>query len=368
MLAEHALTETGGSLDTPQGEPIVGALHFSGTRALDNRLDIAEALFDPTLQSVVDALKVSIGSRPGPVGNAFLLRPQSEIVSGWYNGVTIRPGFSLVLSDLRYAEECVYRHVCGEYLKLHFKLDGTSVIGSDQEENVPVPAGLMSFLVQPTHSVKYERIVGESRERSITMICSKDFVSGLLSPNMPDLPVSIADFLRARASHFSYDSLPMHPQMRPIVEDLLSPPDAGALGNLMIEAKALELLCFAIKHILGSSRTAETVRPRDRRKVDELCQILDEDTQAAFSIAELCRHLAWNETQMMECFKQVTGTTISNYRQRVRMDHALRQLCDTDASITEVAFNAGYEHPSNFATAFKRTFGFSPRLARTRLN
>jgi AraC-like DNA-binding protein len=242
------------------------------------------------------------------------------------------------------------------------------VIGSDQEEDMPVPSGLMSFLVQPTNSVKYERILGESRERSITMICSKDFVSGLLSPSTPDLPTSIADFLRARASHFSYDSLPMHPQMRPIVEDILSPPETGALGNLMIEAKALELLCFAIKHILGSSRSAETVRPRDRRKIEELCQILDDDTQAALSIADLCRHLAWNETQMMECFKQVTGTTISNYRQRIRMDHALRQLCDTDASITEVAFNAGYEHPSNFATAFKRTFGFSPRLARARLN
>ncbi len=335
---------------------------------LNKSLDTAETGFDPTLQSVVEALNIGVESRPGPVGQAFELLHEGETVSGWYNGITIRPGFSVVLSDLRYAEESTYHHVCGEYLKLHFKLDGTSVIGSDQEEDVPVPAGLMSFLVQPLDSVKYERIVGESRERSITMVCSKDFVSGLVSPNTPDLPVSIADFLRARASHFSYGSLPMHPQMRPIVEDILSPPHTGALGNLMIEAKALELLCFAIKQILGSSRMAETVRPRDRRKIEELCHILDDDTQASLSIADLCRHLAWNETQMMECFKQVTGSTISNYRQRVRMDNALRQLCDTDASITEVAFNAGYEHPSNFATAFKRTFGFSPRLARTRLN
>ncbi|MBB4631449.1 helix-turn-helix transcriptional regulator [Sphingosinicella soli] len=368
MLARHALAEKGGSLDTPTGKRIVGNLHFSGTRALNNSLDTAGTGFDPTLQSVVEAMKARIESRPGPVGKAFLLQPETETVRGWYNGLTIRPGFSLVLSDLRYAEQCVYHHECGEYLKLHFKLDGTSVIGSEQEEDVPVLPGLMSFLVQPTDSVKYERIVGESHERSITMICSKDFVSGLLSPGTPDLPASIADFLRARASHFTYDSLPMHPQMRPIVEDILSPPDTGALGNLMMEAKALELLCFAIKQILGSSRTTETVRPRDRRKIEELCRILGDDTQASYSIADLCRHLAWNETQMMECFKQVTGTTISTYRQRVRMDNARRQLCDTDASITEVAFNAGYEHPSNFATAFKRTFGYSPRLARARLN
>ena len=368
MLAAHAPAETGGSLDTPPGDRIVGALHFSGTRALNNSLDTAQTGFDPTLRSVVEALNADIERYPGPVGNAFRLVPDSDILRGQYHGMTIRPGFSMVLSDLHYTAENLYHHVCGDYMKLHFRLCGGSVIGSEQKEDVAVPAGRMSYLVQPPDSVKYERVGAESHERSITMICSKDFMSELLSPNTPDLPVPIADFLRARGPRFTHSGLPMPPQIRPIVEDILSPPQTGPLGNLMMEAKALELLCFAIRQILGSARTADSIRPRDRRKIEELCQILDEDTQASLSIADLCRHLAWNETQMMEGFKQVTGTTISNYRQRVRMDNALRQLCDTDASITEVAFNAGYEHPSNFATAFKRTFGFSPRLARARLN
>lgn len=368
MLWEHAWTETSGSLDTVPGEPIVGALHFSGMRALNDSIDTALAGFDPTLLPIIKAQKGHVEARPGPVGQAFHLQPDHETLSGWYDGLTIRPGFSLVLSDLRFTEESISRHHCGDHLKLHFKLSGTSVIGSDREEDATVSSGLMSFLVQPAYSMKYERMLRETHERSITMICSKDFVSGLLSPHTPDLPTSIADFLRARTSQFSYSTLPMPAQMRPIVEDILSQPRSNTLGNLMLEAKSLELLCFAIKQILGNSRAAEFVRARDRRKIEELCQILDDDTQASLSIADLCRHLAWNETQMMECFKQVTGTTISNYRQRVRMDNALRQLCDTDASITEVAFNAGYEHPSNFATAFKRTFGYSPRLARTRLN
>ncbi len=325
---------------------------------------------DPTLRSVVEALSGSgdITRSHGPLGWSFRLRPQNANASGLYQGTTIRPGFSLVLSDLQYTDESTYHHVCGEYLKLHFKLSGTSLIGSEQEENVPVPAGLMSFLVQPIESVKYEHVLENSHERSITMICSKDFVADILSPNTENLPTSIADFLRSRADRFSYNSLPMPPQMRPIVEDILNPPHTGMLGDLMVEAKALELLCFAIKQILGTSRSAGAVRARDRKKVEDLCAILDDDSQSSQSIADLCKLLAWNETQMMECFKQVTGTTISSYRHRLRMDNALRQLCNTDASITEVAFNAGYEHPSNFATAFKRTFGFSPRLARTRLN
>jgi len=54
----------------------------------------------------------------------------------------------------------------------------------------------------------------------------------------------------------------------------------------------------------------------------------------------------------------------SSYRQRLRLDQARRRLGTTDLSISEIAFDAGYEHASNFATAFKRTFGFSPKEAR----
>jgi AraC-like DNA-binding protein len=46
------------------------------------------------------------------------------------------------------------------------------------------------------------------------------------------------------------------------------------------------------------------------------------------------------------------------------MDEAKRLLETTDRSITEVAFDVGYEYSSNFTTAFKRRFGITPSLAR----
>jgi AraC-like DNA-binding protein len=46
------------------------------------------------------------------------------------------------------------------------------------------------------------------------------------------------------------------------------------------------------------------------------------------------------------------------------MDRAYERLNKTDESIARVAFDAGYDHPSNFATAFKRVFGVSPRAVR----
>lgn len=59
-------------------------------------------------------------------------------------------------------------------------------------------------------------------------------------------------------------------------------------------------------------------------------------------------------------FKQIVGSTISAYCQELRLSTAWRLLQETELSITQVAFEVGYEFPTNFATAFKRRYGVSP--------
>jgi AraC-like DNA-binding protein len=49
------------------------------------------------------------------------------------------------------------------------------------------------------------------------------------------------------------------------------------------------------------------------------------------------------------------------------MEMAKGLLEKTDRSITEIAFDVGYEYSSNFTTAFKRHFGITPSTAREAL-
>jgi AraC-like DNA-binding protein len=66
----------------------------------------------------------------------------------------------------------------------------------------------------------------------------------------------------------------------------------------------------------------------------------------------------------MHLFKQHLGETIFNYAQRLKMEQAKKLLETTDISVTEIAFDVGYEYSSNFTTAFRRHFGVTPRAAR----
>lgn len=307
-----------------------------------------------------------------PIGAAGVfgtprMRSHVPSVTGWFQGIVIRPGLSLVLNDIKHVQDHTYRTECADNLKFHFRLSGQSSVGSGAAEE-RVSAGLIGYLTQPAFSEKYEKVGAESHERSITLVCARDFLMPILQGDRGEMPRGIADFVGGRNPDFAFGAVPLPLHLRQLVETLLRAEDDGdlsGLGALMMEARALELLCAAVRHLTEQSGASDDVSLRDRRRIDELRVIVAEEGEQSHSLAQLCRMLGWNETQMIESFRKVTGTTISTYRHQLRMDEALRKLRTTDQSITNVAFDAGYTHSGNFATAFRRTFGFSPREART---
>ncbi len=288
--------------------------------------------------------------------------------SGTAKAAMIREGFGVALTDLTFLEDVEDALPGGDFLKFQCKIEGESAVSGEDRDYHAVHGGQIAFVVQPTGSIKHQRISSNTRTRSVTLSCSREFMSSILPASSVTLPTSIDEFLQRRISRFSFASIPLPAQMRMAAEDMLQSPFSGRMGEMMLEGKALELLCLTLHEVLNVPASGGAVRARDLSRVRDLCDYLENNPASTLSIAELCRLVAWNETQMMECFKQVTGKTISNYRHQIRMEKARQQLAFTDATITEIAFDAGYEHPSNFATAFKRTFGFPPKMARARCN
>ena len=67
------------------------------------------------------------------------------------------------------------------------------------------------------------------------------------------------------------------------------------------------------------------------------------------SISNLQRH-----------FKQSYNLTINGYIRHRRLNIARQHLERGLVSITEAAYETGYQHPSNFTNAFKKAFGVPP--------
>jgi AraC-like DNA-binding protein len=67
-----------------------------------------------------------------------------------------------------------------------------------------------------------------------------------------------------------------------------------------------------------------------------------------------------NECYLKKGFKEMFGTTIFDFYQSQRMEHAKYLLYEKGISVTEVSSLLGYSSISHFSTAFKKHTGLKP--------
>lgn len=82
-------------------------------------------------------------------------------------------------------------------------------------------------------------------------------------------------------------------------------------------------------------------------------------------IAQLARQVGVSRRQLERLFKEKAGMSPANAYQRVRLIHAKALVANTDASMLEIALEAGFESASHFARTFKKFHGQSPSELRT---
>src|SRR5699024_6926012 len=111
------------------------------------------------------------------------------------------------------------------------------------------------------------------------------------------------------------------------LEQILHHPYKGALKNIHIQSKSLELLLYSsdqfIKHdeeeLYGCRFLSHK---KDRDKIVKARDILTTRLDSPVTIKELARMVAMNECYLKKGFKAMFGTTIYDYFQKERMDRA----------------------------------------------
>jgi AraC-like DNA-binding protein len=78
------------------------------------------------------------------------------------------------------------------------------------------------------------------------------------------------------------------------------------------------------------------------------------------TIKELSRKVAMNECYLKKGFKALTGKTIHEYTQELRISKAKEMLSKEGVSVSDVANTLGFSSISHFSTAFKKATGMKP--------
>ncbi len=104
-----------------------------------------------------------------------------------------------------------------------------------------------------------------------------------------------------------------------------------------------------------------TVTDTGLNKVEQMACFIAQNYTESLTVRQIGEYVKLHPNYAMNLFQKTFGTTLINYLTQHRLSHAQRLLATTEQSITEIAFNSGFNSISRFNDAFRRACGCSPR-------
>lgn len=169
--------------------------------------------------------------------------------------------------------------------------------------------------------------------------------------------------------NFQYDSsftkvLPLCTRTRSVLDVLMNHNYTESMENIFINAQTQMLLLYSMDCLAGEGEEEFECKflanEEDREKVALARDILLQHISEPLTIKELSRKAAINECYLKKGFKELYGTTIFDFFQSQRMEHAKYLLYEKGLTVTDVSAMLGYSSISHFSTAFKKHTGLKP--------
>ncbi|MGC1550483.1 MAG: AraC family transcriptional regulator [Rhodanobacter sp.] len=140
-------------------------------------------------------------------------------------------------------------------------------------------------------------------------------------------------------------------------EDHDAYPGGRLFADSLASALATRLLVLQSRHGAQTSKPARALPAwRLRHVLEYIDAHLDED----LTLAELASVAGFSLSHFKPLFKQAVGMPVHRFVLERRVEHARIRLLEGNGSLTEIALEAGFAHPSHMARCMRRLLGLSP--------
>lgn len=103
---------------------------------------------------------------------------------------------------------------------------------------------------------------------------------------------------------------------------------------------------------------------RSEEIINDARQLMRERVHHSLRTEEVAEALGVGYSWLRQTFKRVTGTSPTQYKNRLLMSRAKELLVVEQQTITEIAYTLGFENVGQFSTAFRKMEGVTPRQFR----
>ncbi len=103
-----------------------------------------------------------------------------------------------------------------------------------------------------------------------------------------------------------------------------------------------------------------------KEAVKKVIDYIEQNMENDIDLEKISKAVGYSRFYLNRIFAEHTGITIYKYLQSRRLTVAADKLTNTDKSILQIAFEAGYDTPQSFSLAFKQMYLCPPKVYRAR--
>ncbi|OCG00788.1 AraC family transcriptional regulator [Gilliamella sp. wkB112] len=262
---------------------------------------------------------------------------------------TVIPGFILSRHDNDSPQEnCFYRPMIALVVQ-GFK---RSMIGNEEFNY-----GKNHFMVVSVDLPGSYHITGATPAEpfiSISIKLDKHIISQLLT----EMPIKPTSLKRKPTSQVSVAevSLPILESFLRLVDLLDEPENIQIIAPMIIKELHYYLLCSPVGESLRLANSSGT-------KINQISTAIDwlrNNYAKPLDIEQLAKFVNMSSSTFHRHFRQVTTFSPLQFQKQLRLYEAERLMLVEGKDVKTVAFQVGYESPSQFSREYKRQFGEAP--------
>lgn len=126
------------------------------------------------------------------------------------------------------------------------------------------------------------------------------------------------------------------------------------MPSLQLYENMAAVLCETIRHDTSEHQLISRIKE----------YVFHNFRDPALCLSKISEEFSISECYFSSLFKKITGENFSVYLENLRMEQAIHMIKDTNARISTLYMELGYNNPTSFRRAFKKVYGVSPNALR----
>lgn len=217
-------------------------------------------------------------------------------------------------------------------------LPSVQVSSSDIDLEISICAGtVISNILLTVHAGLIKDLLNDQKENAL--------LQHIISGNEPYL----------------YDEI-MSPEIQQVAADIVGIEEPERLRDFYLRLKAEELIYLFFVELLKRHNTSQySIYAADVMIMYKIRDKIAANLSITPDIIELTRFSNMSESKMNKVFKQIFGSSIYNYYQKLRMKEAAYLIREKKNMVSDVGYRLGFTNLSHFARLFEKHIGMKPK-------